>query len=66
MINSIEMSTRKLCINSSESPVSLKDSLKCAVIVKLCTDAYGPNVKLINECIKEARCELPKPSYPKK
>lgn len=40
---------------------SLKDTLRCSIIVKLCTDAYSPDIKAINNCIKEAKCELPKP-----
>lgn len=66
MINSIQKSPQGMLPYFSEDSVSLKDSLRCAVVTKLCTDAYSPDVKLINQCIKEARCELPKPNYPKK
>ncbi len=40
---------------------SLKDTFRCSIIIKMCTDAYSPNIKAINNCIKEAKCELPKP-----
>lgn len=38
---------------------SLGEKLRCAVITKLCTDAYSPDVPLINKCIQDSNCKLP-------
>lgn len=35
---------------------TFKQELRCAIIVKICTDAYSPDIKLINKCIADSKC----------